>query len=310
MLRGAIACVRAVIPAICLALAPCAAIHAADRTATPAVSSSIARQLKAAEVAIQEKQYGVAVARVEEARAVPITRTEYDNYVINAMQVKIYLATDDREKLLPALESLVQNPFVSEQLLTTLYVQLAKREYDSQRFGKAIEVAHQGIERGVPESELAGLISLARWRQTMETRDRQRDRIWRTLPQRRDSPLRYLNVSDDEIREIQAAVAAIAPYDFVSIGGIVTGCPLEEGSACTDQVWVDLQRLGKSRGLQLSRISNRWIIGVIQQWHLCDDALDARRESFRSYHEYAAAKEALVDSFPSCTTQGGESSHQ
>jgi hypothetical protein len=124
--------------------------------------------------------------------------------------------------------------------------------------------------------------------------------IAETRPRRRDSPLRYLNISDEEVRQVQSAVASVLPQQFVSIGGVVTGCPPEEGPACTDQVWIEVRQPDRTVGLVLSKISNQWAIGPIQRWWLCDEDLDAHRKSFASYDAYFAAKDALAAHFPQC----------
>src|SRR5215510_3902386 len=77
-------------------------------------------------------------------------------------------------------------------------------------------------------------------------------------PQRRDEPLRYLNISDDEIREIQEVAKKYLPKVLLNISPVVTGCPCEEGPQCTDQVYIVAQTAQSSRGLQLSRVRNAW----------------------------------------------------
>lgn len=126
-------------------------------------------------------------------------------------------------------------------------------------------------------------------------------RIRETRPERRDSPLREENIRDEEVREIQAAARGIVPKAIVNISGVVTGCPCEEGSTCSDQVWILASSPDKTLGLQLSKIGNAWKIGPIQRWWLERDALVARRDSFRSYDEFRNALNALTEQFPICT---------
>src|SRR5690348_11837380 len=63
-------------------------------------------------------------------------------------------------------------------------------------------------------------------------------RIWKTEPHRRDTPVREKNISDDEIREIENVIHDIFPHALVNISTVVTGCPCEEGPKCKDQVWL------------------------------------------------------------------------
>jgi tetratricopeptide (TPR) repeat protein len=306
MARAPVA-IRVFLLALCgLAVVPYGSVIAAAQPPAPTVSKSIAKQIKAAQDAISQKQYDAALAQVKAAQSVTTAKTEYDNYAIDALLLQIYVRMEDRKNVVATLESIVQSPYLTEEERKTFYLDLAKEADRLGNYDKALKAAQQATQHGATEAEVAGLIATAQRHQAEDQRWRRERRISETQPRRRDAPLRYLNISDDEVREIQAAVAAHPPYDFVSIGGVVTGCPAEEGTACTDQVWVDLHRQGRTSGLLLSRVNNQWVIGLIQQWHLCDDALSARRDSFRSYDEYRAAKKALFDSFPSCTAPQSE----
>src|ERR1041384_5277939 len=94
------------------------------------------------------------------------------------------------------------------------------------------------------------------------------NRAFELRPVRRDTPLRYLNLSDEEVREVQRVSAKYLPRDTVNISPVVTGCPCEEGPDCTEQVYVLASKESGTRGLQLSRVRNRWTVGVVQQWWL------------------------------------------
>src|SRR5687768_1774433 len=95
--------------------------------------------------------------------------------------------------------------------------------------------------------------------------NRDREITWKVLsharqvvPRRRDGPLRELNLTDDEVREIQSATRSYLPNAYLNISPVVTGCPCEDGGGCTDQVYVLADAGGQSKGLQLSRIRNEW----------------------------------------------------
>src|SRR5688572_4197393 len=57
-------------------------------------------------------------------------------------------------------------------------------------------------------------------------------------PNRRDAPLRELNLTDEEVREIQAATRNYLPADYLNISPVVTGCACEDGPDCKEQVYV------------------------------------------------------------------------
>lgn len=134
-------------------------------------------------------------------------------------------------------------------------------------------------------------------------RPAKRSRINETRPGRKDRPLRYLNVSDNEVLEIKKAAFEVVPHSIVNIAGITSGCPCEEGPTCNAQVWIEAMGREKSRGLQLSKVGPNWTIGAIQTWWLELESLQARRDSFASNYDYQKAEDGWVDMFPECVVQ-------
>jgi len=138
-----------------------------------------------------------------------------------------------------------------------------------------------------------------------------RDQIdrWRMLgraerlrPSRRDAPLRYLNLSDNEVREIQFVAAKFVPKVLLNISPVVEGCPCEEGPQCTEQVFIVAEKpeqAAKSVGLQLSRVKNAWVVGSVQQWFLRFDALRAQQKEL-GFDRYYAAEGELLRELPVC----------
>ncbi len=118
-------------------------------------------------------------------------------------------------------------------------------------------------------------------------------------PRRRDEPLRYENITDMEVREIQAVAAKFVPKAIVNISPVVTGCPCEEGPQCTDQVYIVASSLDDSVGLQLSRVKNAWQVGVVQRWWLRYDALRARIVTM-NFRAYEASEAELFRELPQC----------
>jgi len=160
-------------------------------------------------------------------------------------------------------------------------------------------IAMSAVADAVGEADPQSDRRAARWAEI-----KRHDDIWdhaRALgPRRRDLPLRYLNISDEEVREVQSAAAEVVPRAIVNISGVVTGCPCEDGEDCKDQVWIVAYRPDKSTGLMLSRIDNRWVIGPVQQWWLRYEKLQANRGTFRTYEAFERAEYELIESFPVC----------
>ena len=130
-------------------------------------------------------------------------------------------------------------------------------------------------------------------------------RAARTRPARRDGPLRELNVSDEEVREMQAVTARIAPGFILNISGVVTGCPCDDGPTCSDQVWIVAYRPEQTRGLLLSRIDGHWTLGPVQQWWLdWQNLIDNERR----YEPRTRAKawDELYHRYPMCAADGAD----
>jgi len=123
-------------------------------------------------------------------------------------------------------------------------------------------------------------------------------------PVRRDSPLRYLNISDDEVREIQGVVREYIPRDMVNISPVIDGCVCEEGPSCSAQVYVVAMNGDFSRGIQLSRVGKAWRIGAIQQWWLEYERLQPRLVALAYEDELELAYD-LANRFPSCAPKSG-----
>jgi hypothetical protein len=128
-------------------------------------------------------------------------------------------------------------------------------------------------------------------------------RINQTRPSRRDGPLREINLSDNEVREIESVMSPIYPGFILNISGVVKGCPCEEGSACSDQVWVVPENDVKVPGVSLSRISGHWMVGPIQQWWMDRAALETDGHWTPAQRYRALA--SLWEKFPVCAQTKG-----
>jgi hypothetical protein len=129
-----------------------------------------------------------------------------------------------------------------------------------------------------------------------------RERARAITPRRRDEPLRELNISDFEVREIQRVVRDHLPKQLVNIGPVVTGCPCEEGTACTEQVYIQANTATGSVGLLLSRVARRWDISRTQKWWLRWRALQAEQHKM-DFFEFREREWELAQDFPACTTE-------
>lgn len=118
-------------------------------------------------------------------------------------------------------------------------------------------------------------------------------------PRRRDTPMRELNISDNEMREIEAIAQRYLLRSMLNISPVVADCACEEGPMCTDQVFVVATTPTQTVSVQLSRIRNAWVVGPVQKWWTRFSELEARRPEM-GYYKFNDARRQLLLDFPMC----------
>lgn len=118
-------------------------------------------------------------------------------------------------------------------------------------------------------------------------------------PRRRDTPMRELNISDNEVREIEVIARRSLFKSMLNISPVIAGCSCEEGPLCTDQVYVVATTASQTVSIQLSRIRNAWVIGPVQRWWTRYEML-AKRDDEMDYREFIDARNQLLLEFPMC----------
>ena len=158
-----------------------------------------------------------------------------------------------------------------------------------------------------PQQYRLMLDDLEYWRQQRKRYDAISQRAWDLYPGRRNTPLRDLNISDGEVREVQTIAARFLPRSLVNISPVVAECPCEEGPSCTAQVYVLATEKGKTSGLQLSRMKEVWDVGVVQKWWLKRNAIQRQNTGNTFLDDYLAKKayNDLLEEFPVCAGQAG-----
>ncbi len=125
-------------------------------------------------------------------------------------------------------------------------------------------------------------------------------------PVLQNGPLRYENITDNEVREIRQRLDDQSLGDIVSISGVVAACGCEEVAACTDQVAIDLVKAGQPRRVIMSHVNGKWDLGRLQAWWLRLEDYEAicRRSTALTRSGLDAAcerqRQGLVESAPRC----------
>ena len=105
-----------------------------SRAEEPHVTAALAKTLKAANDALQAKNYSEVLNKTREAEAMS-PRSDYDNYVIHSMQMAAYGAQGNYPAAATAIESVVESPYLpassKPQLLRTLMsIYYQQKDYD------------------------------------------------------------------------------------------------------------------------------------------------------------------------------------
>ena len=105
-----------------------------SRAEEPHVTAALAKTLKAANDALQAKNFPEVLNKTREAEAMS-PRSDYDNYVIHSMQMAAYGAQGNYPAAATAIESVVESPYLpaanKPQLLRTLMsIYYQQKNYD------------------------------------------------------------------------------------------------------------------------------------------------------------------------------------
>jgi hypothetical protein len=123
-----------------------AGVQGMSRAEEPHVTAALAKTLKAANDALQAKNYTEVLNKTREAEAMS-PRSDYDNYVIHSMQMAAYGAQGNYQAAATAIESVVDSPYLpasnKPQLLRTLMsIYYQQKDYDKAiKYGEASRAA-------------------------------------------------------------------------------------------------------------------------------------------------------------------------
>jgi tetratricopeptide (TPR) repeat protein len=153
----------AVIAAVCGGWAVSQMTLAADQPAGPAVSRSVAKQLKAAQDAVVQKHFDEALGKINEAKAASGEKTAYDNYVIDVILIQIYQGKNDISDLVQTLGAAAQSQYVTNEQQKTWYKFIAQYYYQQKDYPKSLDAAEQALHHGAVDADTQGLIAKAQY---------------------------------------------------------------------------------------------------------------------------------------------------
>jgi hypothetical protein len=135
---------------------------AAD-AAGPTVSKALAKPLKAAQDALQAKNYTDAIAKIKEAQALPGEKTAYDNYAMNIMLFQAYSNNHDTGNAFQILALAAQSQYATPEQRKSWLKNIAFYQFQEKDYTKALDTANDAVKNGANDSETENLIAKAQY---------------------------------------------------------------------------------------------------------------------------------------------------
>lgn len=137
-------------------LAPMAAVAAEAKKETPKIGAKMAKPLRAAQEAIQAKNWDAAAASLAEAAQVE-PKTPYEAFMVEELGWYLKVQQKDYAGAVTSLKAAVDSGFVPEADLPRRYKALAQLSYETKDFPKAVEYGKKALELA-PGSHDAAMI--------------------------------------------------------------------------------------------------------------------------------------------------------
>src|SRR5579871_2061619 len=123
----------------------------------PQVSKAVAKQLKAAQDAMQANKLDEALAKVKEAQAVG-DKTDYDSYVVDILLIQIYQKKNDLPDAIPALQAAALTKYATPDQQKVWLKNVALFYFQQKDYAKALDAADQAIKHGANDFDTLTLI--------------------------------------------------------------------------------------------------------------------------------------------------------
>ena len=126
----------------------------------PQVSRAVAKSLKAANDALQAKNYAEVLAKTREAAAIT-PRTAYDDYVIHSFQMPAFAAQNNYTEMASAIEAVIDSPYLPATSKPPLLRTLMTIDYQNKDYDKAITYGQRALAAGDLSSDTPLIIAQA-----------------------------------------------------------------------------------------------------------------------------------------------------
>src|SRR5690348_10957557 len=124
------------------------------------VSREVGKPLKAAQDALGKQDYSTALAKLQEADAMP-KKSAYEQHLIHEMEGYVYVRTKQYAQAAKALEPGLTDGFLSADQIPQRTVAVAQLNYQIKNYDKAIQYGTQAIDKGWADAQMPTLVAQA-----------------------------------------------------------------------------------------------------------------------------------------------------
>lgn len=143
---------------VSMVLGSALAADAPPAPAKPVVSAASAKDLQAAQKALNDKKYDEALAALEKAKANP-KKSDYDDYVISEFTFTAYAGQKNYDAAEAPLEAAMASKYMPPDELKQRLSQAAILNYQLKNYPKAIELGNRSVEAGNANDQLMMVLS-------------------------------------------------------------------------------------------------------------------------------------------------------
>jgi Tfp pilus assembly protein PilF len=139
-------------------LVPAAAVAAEAKKETPKIGAKMSKPLRAAQEAIQAKNWDAAGASLAEAAAVE-PKTPYEAFMVEELGWYLKVQTKDYAGAVTSLKAAVDSGFVPEADLPRRYKALAQLSYELKDYPKAVDYGKKALELAPGSTDVTMIVA-------------------------------------------------------------------------------------------------------------------------------------------------------
>ena len=180
-------------------------------------SPELAKPLKAAHDALDQKKYADAISKLKEADG-NAKKTPYDQHLINEMLGFAYVRTNNYAEAAKAFEATINDGFTEQSEINSRIKALAQINYQMKNYDKAVDYGTRAIKGGFADDEMMTLVGQSYylksdWKGTLKFEDGLIDQQTKGGKTPKDEELQLalsscvkLNDNDCQTRELERLV--------------------------------------------------------------------------------------------------------